>query len=297
MVPGQPEACLLSIRRIAGRGLLRDVRPDQETDHRRRGSLSDRGHAQPGRRPLHLRRRQRPDGARRRPERPALRQQRRRPLRVSRGVVARWPRIDLLPDESASERVRAGRCESGDWRHPDHRARGVANRLGQRRSPDRLSRRWTPVHLGIAAQRLEQFLPVRSRWRADRATHVSHERRSGVAGEGRRARRTAVLHRARRRQHPENAAAPCRSGRQERPSADRSGVSPHDWRLHRIVGRAIRSSGIDAALRHRAGQPSFHRHLSDARHSAGDSAGEGRRRLDRRRPGGQAIRRRWTRSG
>ena len=56
--------------------------------------------------------------ARRRAERQALRQQRRRPLRVSRGLVARWPRIALLPDESASERVRAGRRGPGDRRRP-----------------------------------------------------------------------------------------------------------------------------------------------------------------------------------
>jgi hypothetical protein len=67
-----------------------------------------------------------------------------------------------------------------------------------------------------------------------------------------------------------------------------------DPAFHHTIGGCIASlgvrfgqAGIDAALRHRAGQPSFHRHLSDARHSAGDSAGEGRRRLDRRCPGGK----------
>ena len=136
-------------------------------------------------------------------------------------------------------------AEPGDWRHAGRPARRVADWLGQRRSPDRLSRRWTPLHLGIAAQRLEQLLSLRSRRPADRAAHVSHQPRSGDAGEGRRARRAAVLHRARRRQRPEAAAAPRRSRRQERSSADRSGVSPHG------LAAASRRWACDSVNRHR----------------------------------------------
>ena len=77
-------------------------------------------------------------------------------------------------------------------------------------------------------------------------THTTFE--VGSAREGRRGGRRRLLHGARRRQPHEAAAAPRRSRRQGRRAADRSGVQPHDRRLH------ARRSAAAAGSRRRRGR-------------------------------------------
>ena len=81
-------------------------------------------------------------------------------------------------------------AEPGDRRVPRHRPRGMADRLGQRpsRAMQFLARR-PALHLGVAAQRLEQFLSLRSRRQAHHAAHDEHDVRSRHARQGRRASR------------------------------------------------------------------------------------------------------------
>ena len=204
-------------------------------------------------------------------------------VRWSRGR----PRAAVPPHQPPPERDGAGRRRPGDRRMPRRSARGVADRLGDVRAADGLSRRRTPIHLGIAAQRLEQLLSLRSRRPADRAAHSSAQRFEAAAlvKVDERA-GAALLHRARRRQPPEAAAAPRRSRRQERPcgspirrSTTRSAAASA------ALGARPEQPAVDAAVRHLAGQPLLRRRLSDARHAAGDAARRRRERHDRRRRG------------
>ena len=61
-------------------------------------------------------------------------------------------------------------------RVPRRAARGVADRLAGRRAAHAVSRRRPALHLGVAAQRLEQFLSLRSQRPADRAAHLVDRR-------------------------------------------------------------------------------------------------------------------------
>ena len=70
-------------------------------------------------------------------------------------------------------------ADAGDRRLPSRAARRVADRLGHGRAADGVSRGRDALHLGVAAQRLEQFLSLRSQGRFDRAAHDLHHRRRG----------------------------------------------------------------------------------------------------------------------
>ena len=98
----------------------------------------------------------------RRPRRQAVRQRRGRPLRLSRRVVRRRPRAAVPPHQPPAEHHGARRRQPGDRRVPRRAARGVADRLARRRAADAVPRRRPALHLGIAAQRLEQLLSLRS---------------------------------------------------------------------------------------------------------------------------------------
>ena len=81
------------------------------------------GRRQPDRRSVGLRRRHEEEHEGRRPRRQAVRQQRRRPLRLSRVVVARRPRAALQPHQPPSERPRVRRRQS---RRPARRGSSCA---------------------------------------------------------------------------------------------------------------------------------------------------------------------------
>ena len=89
VVARQPEARVLSLRRIAGRPTTTcsstQTKLQSEVDTE---AYPESRHAESDRRSAHLRRRDEEDHDARRPRRKAVRQRRRRPLRVSRAVVA-----------------------------------------------------------------------------------------------------------------------------------------------------------------------------------------------------------------
>ena len=77
-------------------------------------------------------------GQDRRPRRQAVRQRRRRPLRLPRRLVARRQGTALQPDEPPAERHGVRRRRSGDRQVPRHRPRGMAGELGRERTADAL---------------------------------------------------------------------------------------------------------------------------------------------------------------
>ena len=115
----------------------------------------------------------------RRSRRQALRQRRRRPLRLSHRVVGGRHR-------SCSSTGRTGGRTSSEFaaanprdrRGPRDRPRGMADGLDREQPVDDVSQRQPSLHLGIAAQRLEQLLSLRSRRQADRAADLAHQLRS-----------------------------------------------------------------------------------------------------------------------
>ncbi len=174
---------------------------------------------------------------------------------------------------------------------PRDRPRGMADRLDREQPVDDVPQGRPALHLGIGAQRLEQLLSLRSERQADRAADVAHRLRGRIAPEGRRSRGRHLLHRARRRQLHEAAAAPRRARRHEGRAADRPGVQPHRRRMHGNRRRRRRTRRIRRPwrrLRHLAGQRVLRRRLPDARHAAGDAARrcqrEGRRGACEERP-------------
>ena len=112
------------------------------------------GTSNPDRRPVRLRRRDQGDDQDRRPRRQAVRQRRRRPLRLPRLVVARRPRAAVQPHEPAPERHGVRRRQPVDGRVPRHRPRGMADRLGRQSSADAVPQGQQPLHLGVRAERL-----------------------------------------------------------------------------------------------------------------------------------------------
>ena len=147
---------------------------------------------------------------------------------------------------------------------PRDRSRGVAHGLDREPPRNAVPERRQAVHLGVAADRLEELLSLRSERQADRAADVAHRTRGGQHRPGRRGAELPVLHRARRRQLPEDPAAPRRARWQERQAADRSGAAPH---RQRVAERQV-----------------LHRRGAGARHPAGDAAHR-QRRQDRQRAG------------
>ena len=115
----------------------------------------------------------------RRPRRQAVRQHGGRPLRVPRRVVARRQRAALQPHQPPAEHDGARGRESGDrrdaawWCARSGRPGWVENRPAM----VFLERRQA-LHLGVAAQRLEQLLSLRSERQADRAADDAHGVRS-----------------------------------------------------------------------------------------------------------------------
>ena len=146
-----------------------------QSDARHRG-VSEGRRAESDRRPVRLRRRHEEVDAGRRPRRQAVRQHRRRPLRLSRRVVAG------RHASCSSTAPTAGRTSWSS--RPPTRRPGKCRVVVREEWPtgwvENKPRHAVPegrpaLHLGIAAQRLEQLLPLRSERQADRAAHDAHD--------------------------------------------------------------------------------------------------------------------------
>ena len=269
VVARQPQDCVLPLRRETGPRLLRHARADAPAGHDRCRGVSEGRPAESDRRSVRVRRLDPAVDQDRRPRREAVRRRRRRALCLSRHVVARRPGAALLPHEPVSERDGGHGGESAHRRLPRDSPRGMADRLGQRPAAAGVPARRQAVHLGVAAERLGQFLPLRSHRQAGDAPHDEHHLRSRDVDQGRRYRRRRLLHRARRRQLPEVPAPSGRPRRQGRSPPDRSGVSPQRRELPHRRRSADRPGRVPGAMRHLAGQQVLHRRLPDARYAAG----------------------------
>ena len=109
VVPRQPQAGLLPLRRERRARLPPPARSDQAPEHGRHRGLPEGGGAESCRRPPDLRRRDQAHVARRRSRRQALRQRGGWPLRLSRGVGARRQGTALQSHQPPAERPRARR--------------------------------------------------------------------------------------------------------------------------------------------------------------------------------------------
>ena len=216
----------------------------------------------------------RADGADRRPRRQAVRQRRRRPLRLPRVVVAGRPRAALLPHEPPAERDGGGGGQPGDRRLPRRPARRVADRLGQRRARawcfstdgrrfiwESQRNGWNNFYLYDLRRRLDRAAHDVAR-RFEAATLIKVDERAGVlfytARDGDNFLKLQ-LHRV------------GLDGKDDRRLTDPA--------FHHTVGGCIAALGsrpeqpaVAAPVRHLAGQPLLRRRLPDARHAAGHPA-------------------------
>ena len=175
------------------------------------------------------------------------------------------------------------RGQSVDRRVPRRPARGVADRLADGRAAHGVSRRRPALHLGVAAQRLEQFLslrPVSGTLIAPLTTSTTFEAAALVkideaAG--------VLFYTARDGDNPLKLQL-------HRVGLDGTGDRRlTDPAFHHTSAAASRRSdrgrssrALAAPVQHLAGQQVLRRRLPDARHAAGDAAGGRRNRHDRR---------------
>ena len=233
VVARQPQGRVLPLRREAGARLLPAARSDQDSEHERRS---------------------------RRIRRPARRirsstcscttspRRRRTKIDVRDGkpfdndVVGHYVyRVSWSPDGRELLFNRTNRRQNilefvaaspDTGASAGHRPRGVADRLGREPAADAVPEGQPALHLGVGAQRLDNFYlyDLSGKLITPLTTHTTFEvggRRQGRRGCGR-----ALLHRPRRRQPHEAAAAPRRARRQGRRPPHRSGVPPHRRLVH-----------------------------------------------------------------
>ena len=121
------------------------------------------GTPNPDRRSVRLRRRQ---PHRRRASTCAAASRSTTPPSATTSTASQWsrrrPRAAVPPHQPPAERHGGRGGEPGDRRVPRRAARRVADRLAGGRAAHGVSRRRPALHLGVAAQRLEQLLSLRS---------------------------------------------------------------------------------------------------------------------------------------
>ena len=131
--PDGKKLALLPLRREQGAGLLPADGPDADPEHARRRGVSEGRRAEPDRRPVRVRRGDQEDAPGRRARRQAVRQRRRRPLRLPRRAGRPTAReLSSIAPTAARTSWSSRRADSGDRRVPRGRARGVADRAGSR---------------------------------------------------------------------------------------------------------------------------------------------------------------------
>ena len=182
VVARQPQAGVLSLRRERGSRLLPAARSDQAAELRRHRGLPEGRRAESDRRSADLRRRHKEDDEGRRARRQAVHQRRRRPLRLSRELESRRQGAAVQPHQPPPEHPRDGRRRTGERGSAGRASRRVADRLDREQPDDRIPQGQPALHLAVRAERLEQFLSLRSQRQADhpadRATPRSRRRRS-----------------------------------------------------------------------------------------------------------------------
>ena len=268
VVARQHEARLLPLRREQGARLLPATGPDGAAEHGRRRGVSQSRRAESGRRPVRLRRGHEEVDAGRRPRRQAVRQRRRRPLRLPRRLVAGRHGAAVPPHEPPAEHHgvrgrairRPARCRVVV--HEEWPTGWIENSPAMQFLEDGKRFIWESERNGWSNS--TSTISAASCSRRSR-THTTFEV-AGIVRVDETAGR-AVLHGARRRQLHEVAAAPRGPGRQGRRPAHRPGVQPHVGSCGTC--RSRRRSGVK--LWHLADNGTSST-STDARHAAGDAA-------------------------